>query len=179
VTAAPVDHVALIGLMASGKTSVGRIVAARLRWPFIDSDEVVERRTGMTVAELWRHGGADAHRPHELAVVTETLSHEGPDVLAVPAGAIDDEDASAALGRPDVFIVWLRAEIDTLVARVEPGDHRPLLDDDPRAVLTQQARARSDRYEVLADLVLDVEGCSAEDLAEAVVRALPAARRDA
>lgn len=172
MTGAAAPHVALVGLMASGKTSVGRIVADRLGRAYLDSDEIVEARTGMTVADLWRRGGEDAYRPHEREAVTQTLAGDGPDVLGVPAGAIDDEVAVASLDQAGVFVVWLRAEVDTLVGRVREGDHRPLLDDNPHAVLEEQAETRSGRYLALADLVLDVEDRSAEDLADAVVAAL-------
>jgi shikimate kinase len=172
VTADAHPHVALIGLMASGKTSVGRIVAERLGRPYLDSDEIVEARTGRSVADLWHEGGEDAYRPHEREAVTRTLEGPGPDVLGVPAGAIDDEVATAALDQPGVFTVWLRAEVDTLLERIEPGDHRPLLDDDPRRTLQQQATERSGRYLALADLVLDVEDRPADDLAAAVIAAL-------
>jgi shikimate kinase len=170
-------HVAIVGLMASGKTSVGRIVAHHLGRPYLDSDELIRERTGMTVAELWRRGGEDAYRPHEREVVTQTLAGPGPDVLGVPAGAIDDEAATASLDGPSVFVVWLRAEVETLVGRVQEAqgdDHRPLLDEDPRAVLERQAAERSGRYLASADVVLDVEGRSAEELATAVVAALAA-----
>ncbi len=55
-------HVALLGLMGSGKTSVGRRLARRLDWALVDSDEWIEARTGMTVAELWHRGGEGAYR---------------------------------------------------------------------------------------------------------------------
>jgi shikimate kinase len=174
-----VHHIVLVGLMGAGKTAVGRIVADRLGCPFIDSDEIVKERTGMTVAQLWRRGGEAAYRPHEREAVTQTLAAEGPDVLAGPAGAIVDDVALASLHRPGVFIVWLRAEVDTLARRAEHGEHRPLLDEDPRAVLAEQAAERSDAYEALADLVLDVEDRSAEELADEILAALPPAAHEA
>lgn len=166
---------ALLGLMGSGKTSVGRRLARRLDWALVDSDEWIEARTGMTVAELWHRGGEGAYRPHEQAVVSETLSGPGPDVLTVPAGAVDDHVALAELRRPGVFRVWLRAGVDTLVDRVADSAHRPLLDEDPRGVLEAQSVARAPTYAALADLVVDVDHVEADRVVERVIDALRAA----
>lgn len=162
----------LLGLMGSGKTTVGREVARRLGWPLVDSDEWIEARTGMTVADLWHRGGEAAYRPLELAVVGETLSGVGPEVLTVPAGAVDDPVALAELRRPGVFRVWLRAGVETLVERVAESSHRPLLDDDPHSVLEAQSVARGPAYAALADLVVDVDHVDADRAADRVVEAL-------
>jgi shikimate kinase len=171
VTAGAPPHIALVGLMGSGKSSVGVLVAEALDRPYLDSDAIVHERTGMSVADLWRRGGEQLYRPHEREAVTQTLAGDGPDVLGVPAGAVDDDVATASLELPGVFVVWLRAEVATLLGRVAGGDHRPLLDDDPSGVLDRQAAERSERYLALADLVLDVEGRDPADLAAAVVAA--------
>ncbi|MBX3287044.1 MAG: 3-dehydroquinate synthase, partial [Actinobacteria bacterium] len=143
----------------------------------VDSDEWIRARTGMTVEELWRRGGEAAYRPHEQAVVSETLAGPGPEVLTVPAGAVEDPIALAELRRPGVLRVWLRAEVDTLVRRVAASSHRPLLDDDPRSVLEAQSATRSGTFEELADLVIDVDATSAEAAARLVVDRIPDADR--
>lgn len=165
----PVQHIAILGLMGSGKTTVGRLVAGELGWPLVDSDLVVEERTGMTVAELWERGGESAYRPHEREAVTQALAGPGPDVVAVAGGAIEDSVAVSSLRQHGVLRVWLRARPETLAARVVLSDHRPLIDDDPLAVLARQAEERTAAYEELADLVLDVDEQRPEEMAAAVV----------
>lgn len=164
-----VQHIALVGLMGSGKTTVGRLVAEELGWPLIDSDLVVQERTGMTVAELWERGGEPAYRPHEREAVSQALAGPGPDVVAVAAGAIEDPVAVASLRQDHVVRVWLRAEPETVAGRVRLSDHRPLIHDDPFGVLAGHARERADAYEAVADLVLDVEGRTPEELASRIV----------
>ncbi|HWJ63229.1 MAG TPA: shikimate kinase [Acidimicrobiales bacterium] len=164
-----VHHVALLGLMGSGKTTVGQLVADELGWPLVDSDVVVQERTGMTVAELWERGGEPAYRPHEREAVTQALAGPGPDVVAVAAGAIEDHVAVASIRQHGVFRVWLRAEPETVAQRVTLSDHRPLIPDDPFAVLATQAKERSEAYEEVADLVLDVEDGEPEELADRIV----------
>ena len=167
-----VHHVALVGLMGAGKSTVGAVVAQRLGWPLVDSDEVVQARTGMSVAQLWHRGGEAAYRPHEREAVTQTLAGPGPDVLTVPAGAVEDHVAVASLGQPGVFTVWLRAEVRTLAERVVANTHRPLLDDDPEEVLARQSVERAVGYATLADVILDVEGQTPEQLADRIIAAL-------
>lgn len=165
-------HVVLIGLMGSGKSTVGRVVASLLGRPLMDSDRLIEQRTGQTVRQLWQEGGEAAYRPLERDAVIEVLAGSGPDVLAAPAGAVLNPAVSARLGEPEVFVVWLRAEVATLIERIRVGDHRPLLGEDPTATLQTMADERSAGYAALANLVLDVERRDADELASSVVDAV-------
>jgi shikimate kinase len=164
-----VHHLALLGLMGSGKTTVGSIVADELGWPLIDSDAVVLERTGMTVAELWERGGEAAYRPHEREAVTQALAGPGPDVVAVAAGAIEDHVVVESLEQPGVLRVWLRVEPQTAAGRIGTSDHRPLIDDRPLEVLTTQADERARAYADVADLVLDVDQAEPSELAAAII----------
>lgn len=165
-------HVVLIGLMGSGKSTVGARVAALLDRRFIDVDEVIVARTGLTVRELWERGGEAAYRPLERDIVVHTLSEDGPDVLAAPAGAVLDPLVQKAFQAADPLTVWLRAEVDTLASRVDVSDHRPLLGPHPGEALQAMADDRVELYTRLADLVLDIEGVSADELANKVVAAV-------
>ncbi|CAN5739798.1 shikimate kinase [soil metagenome] len=165
-------HVVVVGLMGSGKTTVGREVAQRLGRPLVDVDDVIHERTGLTVAELWERGGEAAYRPLERDVVVHVLTVEGPDVLAMPGGAIDEDLVRAALDVGDVYVVWLRADPRLLAERVGSSHHRPLVGEDPLPVLERQAAERSSAYEAVADLVLDVEDRDPDQLAAAVLAAV-------
>jgi shikimate kinase len=168
----PAAHVVLIGLMGSGKSTVGRLVAERLGRTFVDVDEVIEARTGMTVRQLWERGGEVAYRPLERDIVIEVLCGDRSDVIAVPAGAVEDPLVRETIEWSPSFTVWLRGEVTTLASRVGSSGHRPLLGTDPIGVLTAQAAERAATYAALADLVLDVEGHSPEELADTVVAAV-------
>src|SRR5688572_8776822 len=107
--AAP-THVALVGLMGSGKSAVGAAVAGRLGRQLVDVDDIIEAQTGMTVRQLWERGGEASYRPLESEVVVHSLSLPEPDVIAVPGGAVEDHVVRLALESATVFVVWLRAE---------------------------------------------------------------------
>lgn len=167
------EHIVLIGLMGAGKTSVGAAVGARMDRPMIDVDDVILERTGMTVRELWERGGEVTYRPLERDAVLNTLSGDGPDVLGAPAGAVMDPLVQEAFTAADTFTVFLQAEVSTLAGRVSPNDHRPLLGRDPVGTLRTMRQDRTATYLGLADLTLDVEGRTPEELAHAIVAALP------
>lgn len=160
----PFERVALIGLMATGKSTLGRELARHLDWPFVDVDDVIRDATGSTVRQIWEREGEEGYRPLETAAVLDALGSLGPAVVAVPAGAVMDAAVVAALAEELVFVVWMAAAPETSASRVRPGDHRPLLGADPLAVLTQMATDREDRYRSLADATIVVDGLFVEDV---------------
>jgi shikimate kinase len=130
---------------------------------------VIGARTGTTTRRLWERGGEDAYRGFERAAVLETLADPRPSVLAAPGGVVLDPEVRRALERPEVAVVWLRATLETLASRVVSGDHRPLLGENPSAVLGQLATLRHPVYAELADVVVDVDSLDPESVAERVL----------
>lgn len=165
-------HLALVGLMGSGKSTIGALVASDLHLPLVDVDDAVRARTGCTVEELWRHGGEDAYRPFEREIVVEALDASTPAVLAAPGGVVDDPGALDAVARRHVGVVYLRADPELLARRVQQDSQpRPLVGTDPHGVLAAQHTARDGRYRSLAHLVLQVDGLTAADAADRILAA--------
>lgn len=161
--------------MAAGKSSVGRRLARRLGLPFVDTDDVIEAETGRTVRELWEEGGEAAYRPREREAVAAALA-EGPVVLAVPGGVAVDDEMAATVTRSGAVVVYLRAQPETLATRIVPGardEHRPLLGDDPMATLAELHSRRDGRYAAIADVVLDVDERSVDELVTLVLDGPP------
>lgn len=169
-----VRHLACIGLMGSGKSSVGRIVAQHLGWAFIDVDDLIEASTGCTVAELWEQGGEAAYRPLEHEIVVDTLGALQHSVLATPGGVVLDRDAVHAIEANDVVAVYLRAAPDELAERIahDHGHARPLVDDRPAEVMRAMFAARDQSYLDLADHVVEVEQLTIDQAAAAVQHVL-------
>src|ERR1700677_3613479 len=134
----------LVGLMGSGKSTVGALVAQRNGRKFVDVDTVITARMNKTVRELWEEGGEAAYRYLESEVVLETLRKDTPTVLAAPGGVVLDPLVRAALA--DSLVLWLRPSPSTLAGRVRPGDHRPLLADRPAETFAAMAEMRSELY---------------------------------
>ena len=160
-------------MMGSGKTTVGRALAARRGWAFLDSDAEIEARTGRTVAQIWAADGEPAFRALESQVLAEALASSVPAVVAAAGGCVLDP-SNRALLRADGPVVWLRARPATLERRVTSGNHRPLLDVDPAAVLARLASERHDLSAEVADVAVDVDDLGAEEVVDRIEAALRA-----
>ena len=164
------QHVVLVGLMGSGKSTVGRVLADRLRRPLFDSDQMIEARTGRTVREIFVADGEPAFRALESEALSDALASTTPSVVAAAGGVVLSEDNRRVLRDANARVVWLRADPALLVDRVQSAGHRPLLDDDPPAVLQRMAETREPLYREVADLIITVDGRSVSDVVEAVLR---------
>src|SRR3954454_20334256 len=157
----PRRTIVLVGLMGAGKTKIGRRLAVRLNLPFFDSDGEIETAAGETIAEIFRNRGEAVFRDGERRVIKRLLM-QPPHVLATGGGAFMDPMTRAVIRRRGVS-VWLRADLDVLLARVSRRNNRPLLQErDPRAVLAELIERRHPVY-AEADLTID-SGDSAPEL---------------
>jgi shikimate kinase len=152
-------HVVLVGLMGSGKTTVGRRLAAALDRDFIDADEALEEIADRTIAEIFEADGEAAFRAIEADVLEELLEHHRPAVIASGGGVVLREDSRQRLRGPEVTVVWLDAGPAFLASRVEAKSHRPLLAGEApaRDVLARLHAERAPLYEAVADLTVQVE----------------------
>jgi len=162
------DHLILVGMMGSGKTTVGRELAGRLGWSFLDSDALVEAATGSTVAELFAERGEEAFRAEEARVLAESLAASTPAVVSAAGGAVLAAD-TRALFAAEAIVVWLRADPATLSARVGTGVGRPLLADHPAARLVELDAVRRPLYEEVADVVVDVDDLDPSRVADRIL----------
>jgi shikimate kinase len=144
---AVIERVVLVGFMCSGKTSVGRALAQRLSWQFIDFDEEIERDQGKRVAHVFRDHGEDHFRRLE-AELTEKLRDRRDVVLAPGGGWITQRELVARL-RPDSLIVWLLVSPAVVLERAlrQPAVERPLLAvDEPDEAVRSLLSARVPLY---------------------------------
>lgn len=163
-------HLVLVGMMGSGKTTVGRALAARLGRPLLDSDAMIEAREGRTVRDIFSSDGEDAFRSIETEVLVQSLARPEPAVIAAAGGVVLRVENRDALRASGARVVWLRADPAVLVERVKGGQHRPLLDDDPAGVLQRMYAERERLYREVADAIVTVDGRSVNDVVEAVLR---------
>jgi len=152
------SHVVLVGMMGSGKTSVGQRLAESLGMPFVDSDQQVEARTGRTVREIFESDGEPAFRLEERTALLEALAASEPTVIAAAGGVVLDasnRELLRALPATGGQVVWLKASPAVLAGRVGSADHRPLLGSDPAAVLDRLDTEREALYQSVATIVID------------------------
>ena len=158
-------------MMASGKTTIGRQVAQRLGWGYLDSDEQVEARTGRTVKQIFEEDGEAAFRKEERAALEAAIAEDRSLVVAVAGGAVLDPANRELLRRTGGTVAWLRADPATLYERIKRSGqgHRPLLQDDPEGTLHRLDAQRRPLYEELADVIVDVDGRSTDEIVEHLV----------
>lgn len=144
--------VVLVGMMGSGKSSVGRRLAQRLALPFADADVEIESAAGMTIPEIFAKHGEAEFRLGERRVIARLLA-EGSKVLATGGGAFMAEDTRARIAASGIS-VWLKAEPDVLMRRVRKRSNRPLLKTpDPEGTLRRLLDERNPTY-ALADVTV-------------------------
>lgn len=164
-------RVLLLGMMGSGKSSVGRALSERTGWPFVDNDALVERATGLTARELLRDLCEDAMRDAESEALRTGLAIPAPAIVATAAGTIlRDEDRRAIAGGG--LVVWLRADPSVLAARAVGAAHRPWLDDDPAAWFERTIDARAPLYRSIADVEVDTGSSDPGAAADRIVERL-------
>ena len=168
----PRRHIALVGLMGSGKTTLARLLAQRLDRALTDTDQLVSEATGMTIAQLFSAEGEAAFRRYELECLRRALARTEPSVIATGGGIVLSPEARSLLGI-DARVVWLRATPEILAERIVADGARPLLADrNPLRVLREIAEQRGPLYEAVADAIVDAGHRDPNDVADEVVRVM-------
>jgi shikimate kinase len=163
-------HLVLVGLMGSGKTTVGQECARRLGRSFVDLDELIMVHAAMPIEELWNAQGEDRFRAMEREVVVEVCDAPNALVIACGGGTVVDPDSRRRL-RANGVVVWLQASTAVLAARVGDDPSRPLLAGDPAAALERLASVREAAYTEAADATVDTEARDIDAVADAVLAA--------
>jgi len=157
-------HVVVLGLMGSGKTTIGTALASRLGWSVSDSDSVIMSSTGRTAAELVAQLGIDYLHALERDHLLGCLSSQQLAVVCAAASVIDEAVCRRALAVPSVRCVWLRASVGTLVDRFKSGGHRPQYDVELPAMFRKQISSRAAHFAAVSTIDVDVDGRSVDDI---------------
>ena len=165
----PLASIFLVGPMGSGKTAVGKRLARRLEYGFVDSDAVIEERTGVDIPFIFEKEGEEGFRARECEVIDE-LTRRSRIVLATGGGAVLEAENRANLARRGV-VVYLETSVNQQLARTRRSRNRPLLDtEDPRSRLEQLMALREPLYREIAAITVRTDsrkvGAVAEEIAD-------------
>lgn len=162
------NNIVLIGFMGSGKTSIGRLIAQRLGFQFIDTDKMIVERTGMEISDIFARHGEAWFRDHEtsalrsLSIYNRTLISTGGGIVLRP----ENRELLQGLG----FVVWLTASEDVIFERVSRNKKRPLLQTaTPRQTVHDLLEQRRPLYAGAAQFTVDSTDLGHDAAAEAVI----------
>lgn len=143
----------LVGMMGSGKTTMGRILAKHLGKAFVDSDEEIIKRTGVTIPHIFDVEGEAGFRLRETAAIRDLVRRDNT-VLATGGGAVLAEE-NRALMQQNGIVVYLKANVHDLWQRTRHDRNRPLLQtSDPLEKLTELFQQRDPLYQQVSDIVV-------------------------
>jgi len=168
-------RVILIGPMGSGKTTIGSLLAEKLGLAFRDTDHLIEEREEKPVSQIFLDQGEDAFRAIEKRVLRDELLTDGT-VLSLGGGAPISIDAQSALRAVSSYIIFLDISLSTVVPRIGFNRDRPLLLNNPRGQWQTLMEARRPIYEALADVTINVDDKSEEEIVTIALSSLEEAR---
>ena len=170
-----IQNLALIGFMGTGKSSIGRILAAQLGFDFIDTDALIEERTGKSVTEIFAQNGEPAFRKIERSLVKELGGKTGM-VISTGGGLAANAENLNAL-KETALVICLWAAPETIWERVRHQTHRPLLrDPNPLAKIRSLLAAREPFYKQ-ADVLINTDLRPMREVAQQVLHHFQAAQR--
>ena len=168
------NNIFLVGLMGTGKTTIGRLLARRLGLRFVDSDHEIEARTGATIPWIFEIEGEDSFRRREAEVIRDLTSQRNI-VLATGGGAVLNPANRACLQERG-NVIYLRASINSIMLRTAGDKNRPLLQTaDPRRRLEQLMGERDPLYREIADLIIDTGRPNVQSMIQTILDQLSSA----
>lgn len=157
--------------MGAGKSTIGRHLAQQLHMEFLDSDTVIEERTGADIAWVFDVEGEEGFRKREEGVINDLTQEQGI-VLATGGGSVISKESRNRLSARGV-VVYLETTIEKQLARTQRDKKRPLLQtDEPREVLEALAKERNALYEEVSDYVVRTDDQSAKVVANQIIQML-------
>ena len=159
-------NIILIGFMGCGKSTIGRKLEKLLGYPLVDTDQLIEQKTGKTVAEIFAKRGEDYFRELEAAILHELAAPDSPRRIISTGGGIVTRKRNRNLIKQLGYVVWLQAPVDTILERTARNRDRPLLNtENPREKIEALLTVRQPMYAATADLEMETIGLDAGEIA--------------
>ena len=154
-------RIVLVGMMGSGKSTVGRLLSDASGWPYVDNDDLFRRSHGATPREILARDGEGPMREAESSALRLGLETPPPSIIGAAAGTIL-EPKNRELMRAEGIVVWLRASADSLETRALGAEHRPWIDSGGESWIRAVVAEREPLYASVADITIDTSGVTPE-----------------
>lgn len=161
--------VILIGYMGSGKTTVGKCLAERKKIEFLDTDAMIEEQEGKTISDIFDQMGEESFRDMETALIQRLVEEQRSDVVLSVGGGLPVRKENRVLLKKLGTVIYLMASKETIIERVSGSENRPLLRDGSLdEKVEHMLKLRSPLYEEAADIRIDTNGKTADELADEI-----------
>lgn len=166
------SHIVLVGPMGAGKSSIGRLLAARMQYAFVDLDICIEAEAGTTITSIFANEGETGFRSREYRALRDALAKPEASVIATGGGAVLD-DRNRRVMRDAGIVVYLQVESAMQLQRLQGDGTRPLLATaNPAQRLADLQDMREPLYREVADIIFDTTSHSPEAAADALAALL-------
>lgn len=167
------SNIILEGFMGSGKTTVSEILSDKLDLELLDTDQAIEEAEGRSINEIFSANGEAAFRSMETDLVNMVVSEHLNQMVVSLGGGLPLREENRQLLKKAGKIVYLRTRPETVYERLKGDDTRPLLKtEDPQKRIRELLEERSEKYETLADIIIDTDGKDASDIANEIIAAI-------
>lgn len=157
-------HIILIGFMGSGKSTMGRLIANKFQYAFVDTDHYIEKKEGRKISEIFADDGEEYFRNLETEVLKELLDSEEKKVLALGGGTPLRQENRELL-RKNGNVIFLKVTSEDAYKRLKDDSERPLLQvEDPKKKIEDLLAFRNPVYESVADIILEEKNKSLDDV---------------
>ena len=165
------SNIVIVGMMGSGKSTIGRLLAAQLGRTFVDSDQAIEQKTGVTIATIFEVEGEIGFRQREQLIISELLAL--PQIILATGGGAVIHPNTRQLIKSHAFGIYLKADPHELWRRIQHSRHRPLLDTPkPLETLKTILHEREPYYEESAHLIIPTKRQSVRKLVHHIMERL-------
>ncbi len=165
-----VSKIILVGMMGAGKTTIGRLLSNKLGYDFVDLDKIIEEKSGVKINTIFEIEGEVGFREREFQVLRDSIEKEKV-IISTGGGIVTNEKSRTHLINNNVFIIYLKANLQTLVSRLKNDNSRPILNvDNKEQVIERILLEREPLYQDLADMTVDSTHMKTIDVVKLIIQ---------
>lgn len=165
------QNIILIGFMGAGKTTVGAALAEKLQYRLVDTDAVIEEKEGRTIQSIFSEEGEEYFRNLETKALEELLQKGAEQTVLATGGGLPLRQCNGILLQKMGLVVFLKAEKETVLKRLEKDEKRPLLQGaGPEERVAELLEFRDPIYEYTAHIVIPTDGKAVDEITEEIIR---------
>ena len=165
-----VSKIILVGMMGAGKTTIGKLLSNKLGYDFVDLDKIIEEKSGVKINTIFEIEGEAGFREREFQVLRDSIEKEKV-IISTGGGIVTNEKSRTQLIKHNVFIIYLKANLETLFSRLKNDNSRPILNvDNKEQVIESILHEREPQYQGLADMTVDTTHMKTNDVVKLIIK---------